>query len=402
MSKPSDNTASTIQQTGNEMVVTPWEVSGKINYERLIEEFGTQPISDLLLERVKRFSGDLHIQLKRKVFFSHRDFDWILDMYDRGNKFVLYTGRGPSGPVHIGHLLPWLFTRHLQEVFDTKLYFQLTDDEKFLVNAGATVDDTRKWAYENALDLAALGFRPEKTRIISDLQNIKPLYQLAVRIAKHMTFSTVKATFGFTESSNIGMIFFPAMQAAPAFIESELRGENVPCLIPAAIDQDPYWRITRDVAPKLGFLKPAQIHSRFLPGLGKGGKMSASQPETCIYTTDSLEVAEKKIMNAFTGGRDTAEEQRRLGANPYICPIYHYENWIFMENDNDIEKLRLDCLSGNLLCGDCKGMLVERVKRFLKDHQAKREKARSIIDQYFVKDDELQSALEKVPRTLRA
>ena len=45
---------------------------------------------------------------------------------------------------------------------------------------------------------------------------------------------------------------------------------DVPCLIPCAIDQDPYFRMTRDVAPKLkppglpkgskGLLKPALIH----------------------------------------------------------------------------------------------------------------------------------------------
>ena len=65
------------------------------------------------------------------------------------------------------------------------------------------------------------------------------------------------------------MTFFPAMQAAPAFLPSILKGENINWLIPAAIDQDPYWRgIAREVAPKLGYPTPAQIHSKFLPDLG--------------------------------------------------------------------------------------------------------------------------------------
>ena len=39
------------------------------------------------------------------------------------------------------------------------------------------------------------------------------------------------------------------------------------CLIPCAIDQDPYFRMTRDVAPRLGHHKPALIESRFFPAL---------------------------------------------------------------------------------------------------------------------------------------
>ena len=97
------------------MVVTPWEVKGKVDYERLIKEFGTQPLTDELLEKVAKYTNGLHLQIQRQIFFSHRDLDTVLNMYEQGKKFVLYTGRGPSGPVHIGHLIPWIFTLHLQK-----------------------------------------------------------------------------------------------------------------------------------------------------------------------------------------------------------------------------------------------------------------------------------------------
>jgi tryptophanyl-tRNA synthetase len=365
-----------------EMIVTPWTVSGKIDYSRLIEEFGTQPITEELLERIKRYSGELHLQLRRGLFFSHRDLDWILDMYDAGRKFVLYTGRGPSGPVHIGHLIPWIFTKHLQDVFDAKLYFQMTDDEKFLVNPEFTLKKSTGFAYDNALDVIAVGFYVDKTKIIMDVEDAGFLYKIAVRVAKRITFSTIKATFGLTESSNIGLIFFPAIQAVPCFIESELTGENVPCLIPAAIDQDPYWRVTRDVAPKLGYFKPAQIHCKFLPGLSKGGKMSASLPETCIFTTDPSEVAEEKIWNAFTGGRPTVKEQKLYGGDPSICPIYYYDYYMFEEDDDEINEIYRKCKSGELLCGEHKTMLAEKVKKFLEEHQRKREKAKDVLEDF--------------------
>jgi len=374
-----------VNEDKNEMVVTPWEVRGKVDYERLIREFGTQPLTDELLQKIAKYTGKLHLQLQRKLFFSHRDLDTVLDLYEKGTKFVLYTGRGPSGGVHIGHLVPWIFTKHLQDKFDTRLYFQMTDDEKFIIEDELKLEQTRNFAYENALDLIALGFKPENTFIIYDVQDIDILYDLALEVAKRITYSTAKATFGFQDSTNIGWVFWPAIQAVPCFIHAKLTGENVPALIPAAIDQDPYWRVTRDIAQKLGYYKPAQIHCRFLPGLGIGGKMSASQPETSIFTTDPPELVKRKIWNAFTGGKGTAAEQRKTGADPNICTIFQYFVYLFEEDTEKLTGRERKCKAGEVLCGECKAVLAERVNKFLAEHQKKREKAKNIVQEFHIK-----------------
>ncbi len=367
----------------SDAIVTPWEVIGNVDYGKLIKQFGTQPITEELLDRIAKHAGGLHPQLRRRLFYSHRDLDVILNEYEKGNKFYLYTGRGPTGPVHVGHLVPWIFTKHLQEKFDAKLYFQLTDDEKFLYHDTLSAEETLRYAYDNILDIIAVGFDKQKTRIIIDSQSGGILYKLAVKIAKRITLSTVKAVFGFEDSTNIGMAFYPSIQAAPAFLESERTGRPTPCLIPAAIDQDPFWRVTRDVAPKLGYPKPAQIHSKFLPGLGQGGKMSASQPETAIFTTDSSEAAGKKISNSFTGGQPTRELHRKLGGNPDICPVYAYHSF-FTDEDKEVERIYGSCRSGQLYCGECKALLVPKVTDFLSEHQKKREAARSLVQDYLM------------------
>lgn len=369
------------------MKVTPWEVSGHIDYDKLIKQFGTRHLTTDLLKRLEKHTGELHFMLRRKIFFSHRDLDWLLDKFEKGEKFVLYTGRGPSGNTHIGHIVPWIFCKWLQDVFDCELYFQLTDDEKFLHDDKLSDKETHSYAYENALDVIALGFKKDKTFLFSNFDYSKTLYRIAARVAKLTTFSTAKAVFGFEHSTNIGMIFFPAMQASPCFLPSELKKKNTPVLIPAAIDQDPYWRITRDVADKLGYYKPAAIHNRFLPGLqGPDSKMSASIPDSAIFTTDEPKAARKKIMKAFSGGAGTLDEHRRKGGNPNVDTAYQYLYNVFEESDGKIKEIHDAYKSGAMTTGEIKVLLADKVESFLKAHQQNREKAKKKLEDFLLKD----------------
>ena len=371
---------------GEDMKVTPWEVEGEVDYDKLIEEFGIQKITDELLDKVERLTGELHFMLRRRIFFAHRDFDWILNEYEKGNKFYLYTGRGPSGHTHLGHLLPWVFTKWLQDKFDAELYFQITDDEKYLHRNDLSLTDVKRYAYENVLDVIAVGFDENRTRIFIDTEYAKTLYPQAIRVAKHITFSTASAVFGFTPSTNVGLSFYTSMQSVPAFLKSVEEGRNVPCLIPHAVDQDPHFRIARDVLPKLGYYKPASVQCIFFPGLKKGGKMSASDPDSTIFTTDDPETVRRKVYRAFTGGRDTVEEQKRLGGRPEVCTVFAYYRMFFEPDDRELNERYQRCKSGALTCGECKRELADRITRFLEEHRKRRERARLLVDRYLVRD----------------
>jgi tryptophanyl-tRNA synthetase len=361
--------------------VTPWEVEGEVDYNELIEKFGTKPISQEIVEKIKKITGEIHPMLRLQYFFSHRDFDWVLDKYENGENFYLYTGRGPSGMVHMGHLMPWIFTKYLQDKFDSKLLFQLTDDEKFLYSQDRSREEIARYTYENILDIIAVGFNPHRTKIIIDTKHIQYLYPIATEIAKRITFSVAKSVFGFSSSTNIGMIGFPPIQAAPCFLPSIIEGRATPVLIPAAIDQDPYWRMTRDVAERMGYYKPAQIHSKFIPSLGPLGKMSSSKPQTALLTSDEPEIIEKKVSTAFTGGQATVALQRQLGGNAIGCPVFWYLRYFFDTEKQSDERL-LKCKSGNLLCGECKSDLAKESKSFIIDFKKRREKAKDAIPKF--------------------
>lgn len=104
-------------------VITPFDVSGgvdetgkllPVDYNKLIKEFGANPIQPQLLERFEQVTGHKpHRFLRRGIVFSHRDLGIILDRYEKGQPFYLYTGRGPSsGSLHIGHTVPFEFTKY--------------------------------------------------------------------------------------------------------------------------------------------------------------------------------------------------------------------------------------------------------------------------------------------------
>ena len=358
--------------------VTPWDVEGSVDYERLVREFGTELISEGLMKRLVEAAGESNHMLRRRVFFSHRDLNHVLDDHQACRGFFLYTGRGPSGPMHIGHIIPFYFTKWLQDKFRANLYIQLTDDEKFLEESrGLTLADTAYWSKDNMLNIAAVGFDPDRTFIFRNTEFMGRMYNLVLKVARKINFSWVRAVFGFNEQTNIGMVFFPAIQIVPTLFEKRR------CLIPAAIDQDPYWRIQRDISEGLGFYKAAAIHSRFLmPLTGPTGKMSASQPESAVFLTDDPKTVRKKIWQAFSGGQPTVELHRKLGGNPDVDVAYQWLYYFFEEDDSRMEQIRQDYVSGKLLTGELKEILIEKVQRFLEDFSQRREEAAEKIHLY--------------------
>ncbi|MGQ0535180.1 MAG: tryptophan--tRNA ligase [Methanobacteriota archaeon] len=119
-----------------------------------------------------------------------------------------------------------------------------------------------------------------------------------------------------------------------------------------------------------GFVLPAATYHRFMSGL-TGEKMSSSKPETSIFLTDDAETAKKRIGNAKTGGRATAEEQRRLGAEWDKCTVAELYTYHLAPDDDDLKEKYDKCTSGERLCGPCKGIATERAQAFLKGHQEK-------------------------------
>ncbi|MFH0808792.1 MAG: tryptophan--tRNA ligase [archaeon] len=368
-----------------DMKVNPYDVEGEIDYNKLITEFGIKKIDKKLLARIKKITGELHPYLTREIFFAHRDLEQLLDAYESGKRFYLYTGCGPSGPIHLGHYSVWSFIKWLQDKFNVELWFQFTDDEKFLYK-NKTYEEIQEWTKQNMLDVAAIGFDPNKTHFLIDTKHAGIMYPEAIKVAKKITFSTIKAAFGFTDSNNIGSIFYTAMQTVPVFLPNVLSCKDEYCLIPLAVDQDPHFRISRDVVEKLGHRKPAILHAKFMsPLTGTKGKSSSSDSSHAILMSDTPQQVKNKInRHAFSGGQETVEEHRLKGGNTetdVACQWLKY----FEHDEEKLAKIYKDYSKGKLLSGEVKTILIEKINEILKEHQERRKSVEKQLDKFIYK-----------------
>ncbi|KAL1310525.1 hypothetical protein AAFC00_000809 [Neodothiora populina] len=425
-----------IKKAAAEQLIDPYNVSGgvddegnvkAIDYEALRKRFDTPALTEEHLARFERVTGKPpHRLMRRKLFFSHRDFDKILDYYEKHKFFLLYTGRGPSsGSMHLGHAVPFLFTKELQEIFDVPLVVMLTDDEKFLytrnknqgkATKGAALGDFIKYAHDNCKDIIALGFDPKKTFIYTDYEYMGGhFYQNISEFEALLTNNQIRGALGFDGSTNIGLNAYAAKQCVAAFASSypilfgqpdfrapdyaasrpQKRIAAIPTLIPCAIDQEPYFRMLRENCDRMENPSPktALILSKFLTALqGPGGKMSASDPNSAIFMNDPPSTIKNKINRyGFSGGGATKEDHEKYGGNPDVDVAYAYLSY-FLDSDEELAEIETSYRKGTLSTGELKKKCIEELQKFVTAFQERRAKVTEDIMREFMTPRELQFA----------
>ena len=252
----------------------------------------------------------------------------------------------------------------------------------------------------NIKDILAFGFNPEKTFVFLDTEYIQYLYPNFIRVQKHINLNNIKKTFGFDDSQCVGKFAYPPLQACPAFSNSfpHIFGtrKNVPCLIPAAIDQDPYFRMTRDIATKLKYQKPASIYSIFFPALqGLRSKMSSSVPSSGIFMTDKpVDIKNKVNKYAFSGGGVSVEEHREKGGDIEVDVPYQWLRF-FLEDDAKLAQIAEEYSSGKMMTGEIKKILIETLQKFVKDFQETRAKITDETVKHFMSIRKIEAMPDK-------
>ncbi|MEM2110566.1 MAG: tryptophan--tRNA ligase [Candidatus Bathyarchaeia archaeon] len=349
------------------------------DYEHLYTEFGIQPFRPLLPQIPNPSPA-----MRRGVIFGHRDFERIINAMKEDAEFAVMSGIKPSGEFHLGTLMTAREVIYFQQQ-GAKAFYCIADVEAYEDN-GIPFEQSEKIAVGNVADLLALGFDPNRGYIYRQSKEER-VKNLAITFGRGATFATMKAIYG---ERHMGLYLSALIQAGDILLP-QLKdfGGPKPTVVPVGVDQDPHLRFTRDIAAKFyrryKFIPPSSTYHKLIKALDGGAKMSKRDPMSYFTLDEKPEVIAKKVSYAFTGGRPTAEEQRRLGANPNICPIYDLYLFHFFERDEDVIKLyNEECRGGKILCGEDKARLIKIVTDFVKEHQRKRrqyiDKAREILE----------------------
>jgi len=344
----------------------PFGSSSIHDYNRLMQQFGIQPFHPFL----DRIPEPLDL-MRRGVVFGHRDFEQVLEAMSSRLPFAVMSGIKPTGSFHLGTMMIARQISYYQKL-GGEAFYCIADVEAYEDN-GQPFQESLVNAVSNVADLLAVGFDTAKGHIYLQSRE-RHVNDLAVLFARKVSLSIVTAIYG---ERHLGLYLSALMQAGDMLMPQlpEMGGPR-PTLIPVGADQDPHLRLTRDLAAAFqrshGFLTPSSTYHKLVDSLDGSHKMSKRSPMGHFTLSESPGAVREKILQAFTGGQATAEEQRRTGGNPEICPVYQLGQFLFQESDDELKRLHADCRAGYILCGECKLREASSVERYLSNHQRRK------------------------------
>jgi tryptophanyl-tRNA synthetase len=407
--------------------INPWSSNQTLDVGKLFSEFGIEPITPAISDL-----PEIPYFMRRGIVVGHRDYRQIASAIKNKTPFHILTGFMPSGHPHLGHLMVMKeVVWHVQQGGNG--YVTIADREAYAVR-GTSWEKCREFGKEYLACLYALGFEGT-TYFQSRNERLK---DLAFEAATKVNFSELTAIYGFSPETDLAHAECVITQVAD-ILYPQIDRVPAPTLVPVGIDQDPHIRLTRGVAHKMrmftveerdgyvsvrsknapdaalaavhkafagskkyeghvdirdaqcadvsvkvreierahggyAFYMPSSTYHIFMPGLN-GGKMSSSIPESIISFYEPEAMMRKKVMSGITGGRMTLEEQKRLGGEPDTCSLFLLNLFHMVTDDTDLAEIRRKCLSGEILCGQCKKDTAERVVAFLKDFKEKMDAA---------------------------
>jgi tryptophanyl-tRNA synthetase len=340
------------------------------DYDKLIKDFGLDYFDPELFPDSNRL-------MRRGIIFGGRDLKAISDCIAKKKPFYVLSGIMPTAQkIHLGSKMVVEQIKYFQE-HGAETYILVADMEAAAAR-GIDLEEARK----NALDFhipayLALGLDPDKTTFYFQSDN-RDVLMLAYEFAQKITLNEFKAVYGNADPGRI----MSALTQVGDILYPQLK-KKMPGIIPVGIDQDPHIRLTRDVVArtksKHGFIPPASIYHRYMPALDGQMKMSKSRPESFIELPEDIKSAQKKIKRALTGGRDTLEEHRRLGAEMDKDMVFELLKFHLVEDDSELEAIHDEYKAGRLTSGEVKEVACKKIEEFMRSFGSRMEEMREKV-----------------------
>ncbi|NVM44070.1 MAG: tryptophan--tRNA ligase [Candidatus Lokiarchaeota archaeon] len=350
-------------------ILDPWGSSNPLedeDYERIIREFGIEEVNDVLRQKLikNRF-------FRRKIIFGHRDLGDVFKAIEENKPWAVMSGIKPSGPYHLGTSTTALEIVEFQKMGGT-VYYGIADIESWEDN-GIPYEEAEPNAVDNLADILAFGLDPSPDRAYIWRQSKEPLVQdICFKVSRLVTQNMLNAIYG---EKTFGLYLAALIQVGDIVLPQVREGPQ-PTIVPVGIDQDPHIRLTRDLTRRYykTFFLPGATYHYLLAGIDGTDKMAKRNPNSSFTFNESLESIEKKVKGALTGGRKNKNEQQERGGEPGKCMIYKMLMYHFEDDDDILADEFERCVKGELLCGEHKAKCVEKVLKFIEQHQKKKEK----------------------------
>jgi tryptophanyl-tRNA synthetase len=352
-----------------EKIIDPWGSGLVEDYEKLVKDFGLEVFDADLFPSPNRL-------MRRGVVFAGRDLQRIAACIKEKRPFYALSGIMPSNDrIHLGTKM----------VVENLRYFQEHGAHTFILIADLEASAARGVSFEEGRERAlnffipaylALGLDPKKTTFYFQSENMDVI-KIAFAASQKITANEFRAVYGTNDPgrimsavTQIGDILYPQLAT------------RMPGIIPVGIDQDPHIRLTRDFVnrnKKEKYVLPSSLYHKYTPSLDGDLKMSKSKPESCIMLPEPVKDALRKIRRAKTGGRDTLEEQRRLGARIEEDMVFELLKQHLIEDDDELQRIHDEYKAGRMTSGELKEIACEKMEAFLTDFDRKLEEARKLV-----------------------
>jgi len=236
----------------------------------------------------------------------------------------IYWGTAPTGKPHCGYFVPMIKLAHFLKA-GCEVKVLLADLHAFLDNMKAPLDvvNYRAKYYEFTVKaiLRSIGVPIEKlTFVVGSSYQLSSDYTLDLfKLANIVSQNDAKRAGAdvVKQVANplLSGLIYPLMQVLDEHyldVDAEFGG----------VDQRKIFVLSEENIESLGYKKRAHMMNPMVPGLGQGGKMSSSDPNSKIDIMEKPKKVQKKINSAFCAPGNV-EENGLLSFVQYVLGPVH-------------------------------------------------------------------------------
>jgi tryptophanyl-tRNA synthetase len=283
----------------------------------------------------------------------------------------VFSGIRPTGKAHLGNYLG-AFKNYVSLQDDYECIYCIVD-----IHALTTVEDTRDLRQNTrdlALDLLAVGIRPEETILfvqshVPEVMELHTLFSMVTPLGKLTDLPTFKEKARLQPHNvNYGLVGYPVLMSADIALYKA-------GLVPVGIDQAPHIEFARETVRSFNFryntkvlIEPQMKVTAVPKVLGTDGREKMSKSlNNQIELAASPEKTEQRVSSMVT---DPQRIKRTDPGNPDVCNVFTLHK-VFSPRQ-EVEMIDRECRQAGIGCVECKQRFAKNLNQELAPFRAKR------------------------------